>query len=347
MITYYASQNLNITNGCHITSRIFITPISTSDGRDIIADFLFHLIYFKLVSKEAIVLAEFDYVETINSVGIMISLNLKSAFNYCFVTTILCIVGVKNDQQDATASMIFTGDISFDGPVKYFAEIQKTCNYRRPFEKVKPFLYEADLRIGNLESALLEQPYGLKPAIGGKLIYHYGSHKAVDGLKYAGFDVLQLANNHITDFDSKGVESTTKALKNAGIDYVGLRSDHDRKRSQIPLIKVVNGIKIGFLAYCQNKEGCDLYQCNENECGNSSSVFKRGPAILDKEKARYDITALKKKVDRIVVLLHWSRELSLMPPMGIRDIAKLLKIFGANLIIGGHPHVIQVNDNSL
>ena len=266
---------------------------------------------------------------------------------FCLASIFSCIVEVKNDEQDATASMIFTGDISFDGPVKYFAEIHKTCDYRGPFDKIKPFLYEADLRIGNLESPLLHKPYGLKPALMGKSVYHYGSVKAVDGLKYAGFDVLQLANNHITDFDSKGVESTTKALKNAGIDYVGLRSDHDRKQSQIPLIKVVNGIKIGFLAYCQNKEGCDLYQCNENECGNSSSVFKRGPAILDKEKARYDITALRKKVDRIVVLLHWSREYSLMPPFGVRDIAMLLKIFGANLIIGGHPHVIQVNHNSL
>ena len=266
---------------------------------------------------------------------------------YCFVIAILSIFAVRNNDHATTVSMIFTGDISFDGPVKHFAELQRTCNYRKPFEKVKPYLDEADLRIGNLESPLLHKPYGLKPAMGDKLVIRYGSVKAVDGLKYAGFNVLQLANNHITDFDSKGVESTTKALKNAGIDYVGLRSDHDRKQSQIPLIKVVNGIKIGFLAYCQNKEGCDLYQCNENECGNSSSVFKRGPAILDKEKARYDITALRKKVDRIVVLLHWSRELSLMPPMGIRDIAKLLKIFGANLIIGGHPHVIQVNHNSL
>lgn len=243
---------------------------------------------------------------------------------------------------DSTVSMIFTGDISFDGPVKYFSEIEKSCGYKTPFDKIKRFLDDADLRIGNLESPLLEEAYGLKPALEGKTIYHYGSVKAVEGLKYAGFDVMQLANNHINDFVDKGIKSTTKTLENAGIDYVGLRNDSIKNLSQTPLIKTVNGVRIGFLAYCQNKEGCDLYQCNAGECKNSSGVFNGGAAVLDKRVARFDIDALKKKVDCVVVLLHWGRELSLMPAFGMRDIAKLLKIYGANLIIGGHPHVIQV-----
>ena len=254
--------------------------------------------------------------------------------------------GIASSSRDPTVSMIFTGDISFDGPVKYFAEVEKTCNYRAPFHKVKRYLDDADLRIGNLECTLMEKVYGMKPAIEMKAIYHYGSLNAVDGLKYAGFDVIQLANNHLSDFGTKGVESTMKALNNAGIDYAGVRNDENKKLSQIPVIKTVNGIKIGFLAYCQNKEGCDLYQCNENECGNSSNVFRSGPAVLDKKTAQYDITALKEKVDCVVVLLHWSRELSLMPPFGVRDTARLLHLFGAHLIIGGHPHVIQVTSMS-
>ena len=262
--------------------------------------------------------------------------------SYTFLMIISFNRGTANSYKDPTVSMIFTGDISFDGPVKYFAEIDKTCNYRSPFDKVKRYLDDADLRIGNLECTLMKDAYGVKPSIDSKLIYHYGSLNAVDGLKYAGFDVIQLANNHLSDFGTKGVESTMKALNNAGIKYAGVRNDENKKLSQIPVIKTVNGIKIGFLAYCQNKEGCDLYQCNENECGNSSNVFRSGPAVLDKRKAQYDITALKEKVDCVVVLLHWSRELSLMPPFGVRDTAKLLKLFGAHLIIGGHPHVIQV-----
>ena len=276
----------------------------------------------------------------------MITRIVKGAIICCLVVKFLGIYGSKNassdNSGDSEVSMIFTGDISFDGPVKFFTEVAKTCNYKSPFEKVKQYLDDADLRVGNLESPLLKQPYGMKAALEGKIIYHYGSIKAVEGLKYAGFDVMQLANNHLSDFDGEGVETTTKALREAGIDYVGIRSQKDSKHSQIPLIKTVNGIKIGFLAYCQNKEGCDLLECDEGECENSTGVFKTGPALLDKRKARYDIEDLKKKVDWVVVLLHWSRELSLMPPIGVRDIAKLLKIFGANLIIGGHPHVIQV-----
>lgn len=281
--------------------------------------------------------------QTLTIIEDMAAQRFIQMFIYSFIVKYSFIHGTGHGVQEQAVSMIFTGDISFDGPVKYFAEVKRTCGYKSIFDKVKNFLDEADLRIGNLESPLLEKPYGMKPAMDGKIIFHYGSVKAVEGLKYAGFEIMQLANNHINDFDSKGVESTTKALNNAGINYVGVRSDGDTKLSQIPVIKIVNGVKIGFLAYCQNKEGCDLYQCNEDECGNSSSVYRSGPAVLDKMKARTDITALKERVDCVVILLHWSRELSLMPPFGVRDTAKLLKIFGAHLIIGGHPHVIQVN----
>ena len=115
------------------------------------------------------------------------------------------------------------------------------------------------------------------------------------------------------------------------------------KNRQKPLIKVANGLKIGFLAYCQNEEGCGNYECKEGEeCSPNGNIFKAGPAVFDRGRASQDIVSLKKVVDVVVVLMHWSREYSLLPPMGIREIAKALYFYGANLIIGSHPHVIQV-----
>eukprot|EP00112_Aurelia_sp_Birch-Aquarium-sp1_P011782 Seg2479.2 transcript_id=Seg2479.2/GoldUCD/mRNA.D3Y31 product="PGA biosynthesis protein CapA" protein_id=Seg2479.2/GoldUCD/D3Y31 len=46
-------------------------------------------------------------------------------------------------------------------------------------------------------------------------------------------------------------------------------------------------------------------------------------------------------VDVVVILMHWSREYSILPPMGIREIAKALSLYGVDMIIGSHPHVIQ------
>ena len=241
---------------------------------------------------------------------------------------------------NSSATLIFVGDISFDGPVKYFAEKEKTCNYRAIFMKVKHLLKDADLRIGNLESPLLKSPYEGVPAFDAKGVHHFGSIKAVDGLKSAGFDVMQLANNHLVDYGTEGVKSTLAALRKAKIDYVGLRTRSSRR--QKPLVKTVNGIRIGFLSYCLNKEGCEVFE-DDVDGENSTNVFDLAPSVYSKKLARKDIKDLKKKVDIVVVLMHWSRELSLIPPLGIRDVARTMTIFGANLIIGTHPHTIQVN----
>lgn len=263
-------------------------------------------------------------------------------FKLLFFAVSLCEIAYlqaerKNENGNPSASLIFAGDISFDGPVKYFAEQEKTCNYSSAFSKVRELLKKADLRIGNLESSLLTSPSSNEKAMVGKGVHHFGLTKAVLGLKSAGFDVMQLANNHLVDYGTKGVQSTINALKSAGIDYVGVRSRSNRR--QKPLIKTVNGIKIGFLSYCLNKEGCEVF---EDKDKNFSNIFEFAPSVFHKALARKDIKNLKKQSDIVVVLMHWSRELSLIPPLGIRDIARAMSIYGANLIIGTHPHVIQV-----
>ena len=245
----------------------------------------------------------------------------------------------RRDGMNSSATLIFVGDISFDGPVKYFAEKEKTCNYRAIFMKVKHLLKDADLRIGNLESPLLNSSFDGDPAFQGKNIHHLGSTEAIHGLKSAGFDVMQLANNHLVDYGTEGVKSTLAALRKAKIDYVGLRTRSSRR--QKPLVKTVNGIKIGFLSYCLHRDGCEVYEDNADG-ENSTNVFDLAPSVYSKKLAGKDIKDLKKKVDIVVVLMHWSRELSLVPPLGIREMARSMSTFGANLIIGTHPHTIQV-----
>ena len=239
----------------------------------------------------------------------------------------------------SSATMIFAGDISFDGFIRHFAEEQNRCNYSELFTKVKQVLMDADLRIGNLECPLIKLPFTAKQAVLGKAVHQFGSTQAILGLKSAGFNIIQVANNHILDYGTNGVKSTLDALRKAGIDYVGLRERS--KRNQKALIKNINGIKIGFLSYCLNKEGCELFESDVDH-QTSSYSFELGPSVFSKNIAKGDIINLKQRVDIVVVLMHWSRELSLLPPLGIRDIAQSLSIFGANIIIGTHPHVIQV-----
>ena len=268
-------------------------------------------------------------------------ITLLSIFAEIIALNKASLLAVKKDtKKDSSATLIFVGDISFDGPVKYFAEQKKTCNYSDSFAKVKKLLKDADLRIGNLESPLLPPDFHGEPAFEGKSVHNMGSIMATAALKSAGFDIMTLSNNHIVDYGTKGVESTIRALKKEGIDYVGVR---DRlKKRQKPLIKTVNGVKLGFLAYCFNKEGCEIFEQNSKH-KDFTNIFRLGPSVYSNAKGAKDIKHLRRKVDFIIVLMHWSKELSLIPPRGIRDMARAMSIHGANLIIGSHPHVIQVN----
>ena len=123
---------------------------------------------------------------------------------------------------DRIATVIFVGDITFDGPVKYFAETENTCGYKAPFELVKKELAKADLRVGNLESPLLKDCSLATAADASKPIHHCAEARSVEGLKYAGFDLVQIANNHFADYGEHGIESTMNVLNDAGIGYIGV-----------------------------------------------------------------------------------------------------------------------------
>ena len=308
----------------------------------------------------------------------------------------------RPESKRETASIIFAGDITFDGPLKYFVETEKSCNYEAPFSRIKRAMADADLRVGNLECSLFQDDSNLSQTFINKPIHHFGVARAVKGLKYAGFDIIQLANNHISDYGTEGVRNTVNVLDDAGIDFFGLRNfsrgskqanvalgrrrkkeilgskivrgdaarrmamqlkledmtkpspmllrKHVRRSAegksarrktargktarrkavrlsinnnipdaskQQPIVKVINGIKIGFLAYCQNAEGCDIHECNAGECKDKQNMFDVGPAVYDKHLANEEVKALKKFADIVVVLMHWSRELATVPPQGM------------------------------
>ena len=240
------------------------------------------------------------------------------------------------------ATIVFAGDISFDGPVKYFAEVTGTCDYKKPFARIRSELKDADLRVVNLESPLVEanhHPLKLFPA---KDIHHRGNDKAAVGLKYAGVDLIQLANNHIADYGSKGIRSTMKVLDRIGISYIGVSDKSKWEGAQKPFIRVINGVKIGMLAYCWNYEGCGALKCDGSHvpCDN---LARFGPATYKKSTTLKEISKLKREVDVLVVLMHWGKEKTVIPALSTRDAAREMKLAGANAIIGTHPHVIQVS----
>ncbi|MBU0990867.1 MAG: CapA family protein [Proteobacteria bacterium] len=69
---------------------------------------------------------------------------------------------------------------------------------------------------------------------------------AVNGLTYAGFDIVSVANNHIGDYDFEGMTDSFERLEDAGIDHAGGGLDFDKAHT--PVIKNINGTIIAVLA---------------------------------------------------------------------------------------------------
>ena len=71
--------------------------------------------------------------------------------------------------------------------------------------------------------------------------------EAVQAVKDAGFTVLNLANNHMTDYGAKGTLDTLKSFKEADLDYVG--AGENLKDAKHIVYQEVNGVRIATLGF--------------------------------------------------------------------------------------------------
>jgi poly-gamma-glutamate synthesis protein (capsule biosynthesis protein) len=152
--------------------------------------------------------------------------------------------------------------------------------------------------------------------------------EAIEGLKFAGFDILSVANNHIFDYGREAMEDSFKRLKEAKIDFVG--GGFNEKEACSPIIKEIGKTKIAFLAF--SNLGTPFWGANEK---------RSGICWLGKEKMEKIIKEIKKKVDIVVVSFHYGEEYFSKPTNFQIEISKAAIDAGADLIIGHHPHAIQ------
>ncbi len=209
---------------------------------------------------------------------------------------------------------------------------------------VQGLFKDADIVIGNLEGVLSKNAYLKKETFS-------GIPEFVVALKKIGFNVLNVANNHIMEKGVAGFNETVDAVHAAGIEICGTRSS-DVYYSK-PVIINKKGMTVGILAY--NWVSVDLFPLAD-ECiaqshdsvvnytwhrdpqkdrENQSKVHERNLNVLQ------DIRILKKNVDSIIFIPHWGYEFVPYPPFGVTLEAKSFIDAGADLIIGIHPHVLQ------
>lgn len=223
-----------------------------------------------------------------------------------------------------TVKLIFAGDIMGHSPqfqAAYNAQT-KSYNYETCFQLVKPYIESADIAIANLEVPLAGPPYSGYP--------NFSSPDALlDGLKYAGYDIILTANNHVVDRGKQGLERTIGVITDRKLKHTGSYINKAQRDSIYPLIIHEKGLRIALL-------NC-TYGTNGIPVTNPNMVN-----LIDTVQIRKDIARAKKlQADFIIMTIHWGVEYILQANDSQRKLARWLAAKGVNLIIGGHPHVVQ------
>ena len=244
--------------------------------------------------------------------------NLLSFGTLCIVLSFL--VAPLHAQE--TLSLLFAGDAMGHEPQFQWAYNPQTgtYNYEPNFRYVTPYINKSDLAIVNLEVTLAGKPYSGYPTFSTPDSYK-------DALVNCGFDVITLANNHILDRGQRGMERTLDLVSDC--PNAGAYKDSADRANRYPLILELQGLRIALFNV--------TYGCN--------GFFPVKPNIvnfIDTAQIAADLRSIEDKdVDMKIMSIHWGDEYVTKAIPKQREMARWLAEQGFDLIIGGHPHVVE------
>lgn len=221
------------------------------------------------------------------------------------------------------ADIVFAGDaMQHSAQIEAAHTSQGTYDYSECFTAVKPYISGADYAVVNLETPLGGRPYAGYPCFCAPDSY-------AEALRDAGFDLFLTANNHTLDRRDKGLRRTVAMLDSLGVDHIGTYSHDSCRVKQLPFIKDIKGFKVGFLNY--------TYGTNGFTPGNGVVVD-----YIDTARISGDIAMTRAAgAELLTVAIHWGDEYILLPNATQRRLARFLLDKGVDIVMGGHPHVIQ------
>lgn len=230
-------------------------------------------------------------------------------------------------EQETSARIMANGDLLYHDIVYISAKkADGTYDFHENFEYVKPWLKQADLVLGDFEGTVNKDHY-----LAGYPLFN-APGEVMDAIKDAGYQVLDLAHNHILDSQIEGVVSTADAIEKAGMTPVGVYTHEPRDKAPI-VIKEVNGIKVAILAYS--------YGFNGIEQNISKEDYNRYLSDLDEDKMKAEIERAEKEADITVIMPQMGVEYQIEPTEEQKKLYHKMIDWGADIIFGGHPHVVE------
>ncbi|MFH1956676.1 MAG: CapA family protein, partial [Patescibacteria group bacterium] len=217
----------------------------------------------------------------------------------------------------------FTGDIMLNRGVENVIKKYGNNDFSFPFKFVSEKLNEFDLLFGNLEGPISDKGEDLGSSYSFRM-----DTRVASALNSAGFDIVSLANNHIGDWGKEAMVDTLSWLKKENIVGVGLGLNEAEAYNY--KILETKGIEIAFLAFSD-------FGNNYLEAKGDNS----GIAIINSEKMKTAVKKAEENSDLVVVSLHFGNEYEIEPNYSQKNISRQAIDWGANLVVGHHPHILQ------
>lgn len=223
--------------------------------------------------------------------------------------------------------ILFTGAIVPGRCVQAAIDEQGNADYL--YDDIRHIIQSSDYAVGVLNAALSDYP----PRTGcvSTFVLVGGSENA-DAMARAGFDMVNIATNHIkncglTDCGDRAFLDTLANLARVGLTTVGAGMNHEEALK--PVVVNINGIKFGFVA---------LGEVEPNAFADDNTP---GIAVLTDENLTRAIQNAHQLADVVIAMPHWGPDYAHMPNYRQIHFAKVAVKAGADLVVGNHAHVIQ------
>lgn len=194
-------------------------------------------------------------------------------------------------------------------------------------------LRAADLVICNLECAVTRHP---RPWMRTPKAFHFRAPPAaVEVLRAARVRAVNLANNHILDFEEEGLRETLERLDGAGIARVG--AGNNAAEAARPAVIETVGRRVAFVGV------------TDNEPGWRAGPNRPGTHYVDIDADEQAVSVVEGAVracraagaDTIILSIHWGPNMVLRPSDRFRSFAHAAVGMGVDLIHGHSAHVFQ------
>jgi poly-gamma-glutamate synthesis protein (capsule biosynthesis protein) len=227
-------------------------------------------------------------------------------------------------------SLAFVGDIMLGRHINDLLPQRRVQNF---WCDTLPILRSASGVIANLECPITTHPNRWRRTW--KAFHFRADPPALDLLETANVRMVNLANNHMLDYEERGLLDTLAHLDAAGIGHSG--AGHDCYDATRPALVELAGVKVGLIGLTDSlpefSAGHDRPGTNHMQIGDDNVTLNLVNLVVSEVRRR--------GAEIIIVSCHWGPNLRIWPPRRFRNFARRVIDLGVDVLHGHSAHLFQ------